>query len=362
MPKVAVIGPGTIGEQVAYMLLGTRRVLGVDDVIVYKRTPEVRDVSKVKGLVDEGALLAVEEAQMDAFRALGLRPTMTRPEALAEASIVFDCSGAGVEHITGERKGKSGTVEPVERWYDGFLTPGHNLFVQGSDEIGQPTALGINDEQSGPGVHQIEEVVSCNTHGILALTRAMQVQLETEILNARFTMLRRGTDMGAGRNVDSPTAEKAKYGRHGSHHAHDADRLLQTMGVNLDLHSIAVKLPTQAAHLITFSYRVVKPPELSGVVQAFENRPLVGLTRMSNTHEVFTRGRSIGYRGRFLHQVIVLVDTLEVVGDEIHGVAMVVQESNSLLTDFGRAFDTVHGEGGLQAALSHFGQYCPKWI
>ncbi|MCD6236384.1 MAG: hypothetical protein J7K13_00315, partial [Thermoplasmata archaeon] len=92
---VHVVGTGTIGEPLIGLLCDIRRELGIDEVTFYKHSAKLLDRPKVKGLLNRGASLAVDEEKAEEFRELGLEPTYTNEEAIERASVVIDCTPKG---------------------------------------------------------------------------------------------------------------------------------------------------------------------------------------------------------------------------------------------------------------------------
>ena len=86
---VHVIGTGTIGEPLIGLLGSFRKELGIDEITFHKRTPLLTDKSKVLALQNKGANLAVDEAQMEKFNAMGMKPKYEALEAVDRAVFSF---------------------------------------------------------------------------------------------------------------------------------------------------------------------------------------------------------------------------------------------------------------------------------
>ena len=97
---VHVVGTGTLGEPVISLLLNLQRDLEVDEITFHKNRPLLDDRVKIISLMRRGARLAVETENVADFEKLGMQPTYTRQEALAQATVVIDCTseGLGLQH------------------------------------------------------------------------------------------------------------------------------------------------------------------------------------------------------------------------------------------------------------------------
>ncbi len=79
---ILIVGTGTIGEPLTGLMTTQRQALGIDEIIFHKRTPLLKDRSKVFSLLRRGAKLAVDSNCVDSFRQMGMEPSYTWEEAL----------------------------------------------------------------------------------------------------------------------------------------------------------------------------------------------------------------------------------------------------------------------------------------
>jgi len=70
---VHVVGTGTIGEPLIGLLSDFREDLGIDTVSFHKRTPLTDERSKVRNLIDRGALLCTDQETIPKFEDLGMK-------------------------------------------------------------------------------------------------------------------------------------------------------------------------------------------------------------------------------------------------------------------------------------------------
>jgi glyceraldehyde-3-phosphate dehydrogenase (NAD(P)) len=301
----------------------------VDEITFHKNTPTLNDRVKIKNLIHKGAKLAVEEDKRVDFEKIGLPPVYSRQEALEQASVVIDCTseGLGLRHKAD--------------WYQ-QLPRARGFIAQGSEfGFGKMYAHGINDAILEPGKDRFIQVVSCNTHNLAVLvdTIALQDEAPDNFVEGRFVCMRRATDLSQESGyIPAPDVGKHKDPQFGTHHAQDAWHLFQTLGLDLNLFSSAIKLPTQYMHCIWFNLRVQQPVTRDDVLDQLKANPFVALTEKTMSSPIFSFGRDHGYFGRLLNQTVVSAPTLTVRdGHEITGFCFTPQDGNSLLSSIAAA-------------------------
>jgi glyceraldehyde-3-phosphate dehydrogenase (NAD(P)) len=216
-------------------------------------------------------------------------------------------------------------------------------------------AHGINDEVLVPGKDRFIQVVSCNTHNLAVLinTLALHDEAPDNLIDGRFVCLRRATDLSQEKSfIPAPDVGKHKDEQFGSHHAKDAWHLFQTLGLDLNLFSSAIKINTQYMHSIWFNLRVCKAISRDEVLDKLQANPYVALTEKTMSSPIFSFGRDHGYFGRLLNQTVVSVPTLTIRDDhEITGFCFTPQDGNSLLSSISAAawlLDPVNYEEHIQ--------------
>jgi len=324
---VHIVGTGTIGEPLIGLFTDFRDRLGIDEVTFHKRTPLASDRSKIKHLMGRGAKLATEEDQRDAFEKLGHSVDFEAEEAIARATVVIDCTPAG-----NEMKAK---------WYDNIQGP-KGFIAQGSEfGFGKPYARGVNDEVLVPGEDRFIQVVSCNTHNITTLIKTLCQEPDGKysLSRANFVCMRRANDISQTKDfAPAPQVGKHDDPEFGTHHAHDAFHVFETMGLELDLFSSAVKLNTQYMHSIWFSIAFDRDVTKDEMVARLKSNVRVATTDKRNCNEIFSFGRDHGYYGRILSQTVVVLPTLAVRHKrELYGFCFTPQDGNSLLSSVAAA-------------------------
>lgn len=330
---VHIVGTGTIGEPLIGLFTHFAKEFGVDEVTFHKRTPLSDERGKVNSMLRRGAKLVVDEDRVKDFEGLGHKVTYTNKEALERATAVIDCTPVG-------NKLKPSYLE----------VSGPKVFMAQGSELGfgQPYARGINDEALNLE-ERFVQIVSCNTHNICVLLKTLGANSKGDVgvTAGRFVCLRRATDISQGDSfIPAPEVGGHKDPRFGTHHAHDAWRVFQTIGKDLQLFSSAVKLPTQYMHVLHFSIEVDEPTTKEQLIARLKENRRVALTEKKNSTLVFSFGRDHGFYGRLLNETVVNPDTLHVSedGKTITGFCFTPQDGNSLLSSMACTLWYMYGE------------------
>jgi len=321
---VHVVGTGTIGEPLIGLLCDFKDELGIDEVTFHKNSPLKSDSSKVTNLLKRGARLTTHKEKFDGFNDLDLKPEFSTEEAIDRASVVIDCTPTGYGH------------QNKNEYYEKFAHNTLGFVAQGSEfGFGKMYARGINDNTLVHGEDQFIHVVSCNTHNLSVITDTIALTDGSDNLqNGRFNLIRRANDVSQAKNfIPSPQVGGHKDPNYGTHHARDAAKLFETLGLNLDLFSSAMKINTQYMHILYFHLTVKNSITLEEVIKRLESNDRIAMTEKINSNEVFSFGRDYGHYGRILNQAVVAKSSLSVRnGNEIMGYCFTPQDGNSLLS------------------------------
>jgi glyceraldehyde-3-phosphate dehydrogenase (NAD(P)) len=321
---ILVIGTGTIGEPLITLLSRLKSDLGIDEVYFHKHTPLLSDKTKVVHLLSLGAKLCVSSRKkQEEFEAIGLHPECNINEALNKATVVIDCTPSGVG------------VNNKDEFYGMYTHNTRGFIAQGSESgFGKPYAYNINDEAITKD-DQFLQVVSCNTHNMACILKALAFEDGESILErANFVCMRRASDISQTDDfVASPTCDSHKDKVFGTHHARDVYDLFRTLDCELNLFSSAIKLPTQYMHVLHFNLQLSKEVSQSQVLQKIQNSKLIATTEKKDTGTTFSFARDhSAICGRVLNQAIIPVSTLHVGKKEIVGFSFTSQDGNSLLS------------------------------
>ena len=297
--RVAVNGYGVIGKRVAGAVRaqGDMTLVGVADIATDWRTR----VLQPKGV----AFFAGTSEAGTALRAAGLPPAGGLDDLLGAVDVVIDCTP---KHVAAENV-------PVyrERGLKFILQGGEKHAVTGHSFVAEAnfeTAVG----------RDATRVVSCNTTAtVRTLTALKRAGL---LLRARGTLLRRATDpweshLGGIMNTLAPEPEIP------SHQGPDA----QTVDPELDVITMAVKVPETIGHLHYWSVQMTQPATKDEVLEAFRRSSRIvlmkdedGLDALNSVKELMAdRGRPRGD----LYEVALWADMLKVQGDELFYAYMV---------------------------------------
>jgi glyceraldehyde-3-phosphate dehydrogenase/erythrose-4-phosphate dehydrogenase len=319
---VHVVGTGTIGEPLLGLFEDFRERMGIDEVTFHKRTPLASDRAKLNHLIQRGAKLAVDEDVRAEFEKLGHEVSYESREALERATVVVDCTPAGNEN--------------KEKYYENLSGP-KGFLAQGSEfGFGKPYARGINEEVLVPGEDRFIQIVSCNTHNISTLikTIAHQEGRTYNLAKGTFVCMRRSNDISQSDSfVPAPNVGKHDDPDFGTHHARDAHHVFETLDLDLNLFSSAVKLNTQYMHSIWFNLELDRDTTVEEVKKRLRDNPLVATTDKRYANQIFSFGRDHGYYGRILSQTVAVMPTVAVRRKrEVYGFCFTPQDGNSLLS------------------------------
>ncbi|MBI4151541.1 hypothetical protein HY496_01110 [Candidatus Woesearchaeota archaeon] len=332
---VHIIGTGTIGGPLIGLFARHRKEWDIDHVSFHKRTPLKEDRPTVKSLMDQGAVLAVDESVRQEFERLGMKPTYDATEALERADVVIDCTPVGNQN--------KGTLYEKMNGPKGFIAQGSEF------GFGKPYARGINDRALIPGEDRYIQVVSCNTHALAALTKVIgytgttQEPIDTEnLVKGKFLFIRRATDISQDEDfAASPSVDKHKDSKYGTHHARDGAHLYSTLGVEPAIFSSSMKIPSQYMHVTHFTITVRDQVETSDLVQRIKDDEYLAVTHKKTTGNAFSFGRDQGYHGRIFNQAIIPTSALHVsptpAGWDVTGFSFTPQDGNSLLSSMSAA-------------------------
>ncbi len=290
--RVGVNGYGVIGKRVADAVAAQEDMVlaGVADVATDWRV----GVARRKGYALYGA--TAEHAA--AMRSAGLEPVGDLDDLLDEVDIVVDCT---------PKKVAAGNIPR-------YRERGVRFIVQGGEkhEVTGHSFSAENNYASALG-RDATRVVSCNTTSVVrTLTALKRAGL---LRRARGTLLRRATDpweshLGGIMNtlLPEPTIP--------SHQGPDA----QTVDPELDVVTMAVKVPETIAHLHYWAVQLTRESSREEVLEALGGSTRVafiehgaGLPALNSVKELMA---DLGRPHDNLYEVAVWEDMLSVRGDE----------------------------------------------
>jgi glyceraldehyde-3-phosphate dehydrogenase (NAD(P)) len=297
--RVAVNGYGVIGKRVAQAVAMQEdmSLAGVSDVVTdWRARTVVGNGFRLFGATRE-VVSAMRDARLDVSGSLD--------DLLGQADVVVDCTPKRVAAANVDRYRRR-PVKFIVQGGEKHSVTGHSFVA----ECNYATALG----------RESTRVVSCNTTSVVrTLTALKHAGL---LQRARGTLLRRATDpwesdAGGIMNTLVPEPEIP------SHQGPDA----QTVDPELDVVTMAVKVPETLAHLHYWSVQMTRKASKDEVLEAFRRSSRIALIRMDDGLVALNRVKElmtdIGRPHANLYEVALWADMLQVRGDELFYAYMV---------------------------------------
>jgi glyceraldehyde-3-phosphate dehydrogenase (NAD(P)) len=297
--RVAVNGYGVIGKRVAAAIArqDDMSLVGVSDVVTDWRARVInRNGFPLYGATTDAAS-AMRDAELDV--------TGTLDDLLGRVEVVVDCTPKRIAAKNVDlyrRKGVKFILQGGEK----HATTGHSFVA----ESNYATALGRAETR----------VVSCNTTSVVrTLTALKRAGL---LRRARGTLLRRATDPWESHesgimNTLVPEPEIP------SHQGPDA----QSVDPDLDVVTMAVKVPETLAHLHYWSVQMTRTASKDEVLEAFSRSSRIALIRIGDGLVALNAVKELmADRGRphdNLYEVALWADMLQVQDDELFYAYMV---------------------------------------
>lgn len=297
--RIAVNGYGVIGKRVADAVTqqNDMDLAGVSDVSADWRARMVTQKGyRLFGATDEH-VRTMQNAGLDVAGALD--------DLLETADVVVDCTPKHVAAKNVELYRQKG-IKFIVQGGEKHEVTGHSFVAEAS----YASALGRDSTR----------VVSCNT---TSMVRTLAALKHAGLLRrARGTLMRRATDpweshLGGIMNTLAPEPEIP------SHQGPDA----RSVDPELDVVTMAVKVPETLAHLHYWAVQLTRPAEKDEVLEAFRTSPRIaliqmadGLTAINSVKELMA---DLGRAHDNLYEVALWSDMLKVEGDELFYAYMV---------------------------------------
>ncbi|NNK63896.1 MAG: type II glyceraldehyde-3-phosphate dehydrogenase [Gemmatimonadetes bacterium] len=290
--RVAVSGYGVIGKRVADAVDAQpdMALVGVADVATDWRIA----VARRKGY----AVFGATQGAMEKMAQTGLDPAGGLDDLVVDSDVVVDCTPKGVAASNAERYRRLGVPFIVQGGEKHSVT-GHSF----SAESNYASAVG----------RTATRVVSCNTTSVVRTLSALK---RAGLLGpARGTLLRRATDpweshLGGIMNTLVPEPSIP------SHQGPDA----RTVDPDLDVVTMAVKVPQTLGHLHYWSVRLTRPSNREEVLDAFRSSTRIALIKdadgLGAVNAVKELMLDIGRPHGDLYEVALWADMLSVEGSE----------------------------------------------
>ncbi len=300
--KIAINGYGTIGKRIAdaVSLQDDMKVMGV-----VKTKPNY----EAKMAITKGyPLYASDKESLMKFDKAGVKSIGTLNDLFKDSELVVDCTPGecGYKPIY-EKAGVKGIWQGGEE--HSLTNLSFNSSVNYSDCFGADYL----------------RVPSCNTTGLIRTLYPLDTHFGIESVLA--VMVRRATDPYDSKkgpiNAIQPELEMP------SHHGPDVQSVLK----NLNIHTIAVKVPTTIMHLHAVSVKLKKTATAKDVLDIWSEAPRLkfvsGADGVKSTAQIMELARDLSRNRSDLYEIAVWEDGVHVVDDkQLYYFQAVHQESD----------------------------------
>ena len=297
--RVVVNGYGVIGKRVADAIASQddMTLTGIADI----ETDWRMHIAMRKGF----RLFASLDERAGAMREAGLEVAGTLDDAIGDADVVVDCTPKHVGAANAERYRARG-VRFIVQGGEKHEVAGHSFVAEAS----YAGALG----------RDATRVVSCNTTSIVRTLSALK--RAGLLRRARGTVMRRATDPW---ESDRSGIMNTLVPEHEipSHQGPDA----RTVDPELDIVTIAVKVPETVGHLHSWSVQLTRHASVEEVIAAFRTSSRIALLRMSDglgaINSIKELMADMGRPRENLYEVALWEDLVTAKGDEVFYAYMV---------------------------------------
>lgn len=301
MVKVSVNGFGTIGKRVADAISKQRDMTLVG---VSKTTPDY-----FSRMAQEFGLYVPRGKERE-FEDRGISVEGSIEDMIENSDLVIDC--------TPEGQGMRNKEELYEKL-------GVKAIFQGGEkaEVAQVSFVAqCNYEEAID--KDFVRVVSCNTTGLARTLGSLQ---PLGIKKARVTLIRRAADPKEHRkgpiNAIVPDPPRIP-----SHHGPDVRTVLK----DLDIVTMAVKVPTTIMHLHTVMLEMNEEVKRDDIISHLEDAPRIILVSsdmgMKSTASLIEYFRDLGRKRGDIYEIVVFEDSVSVEGREVYYMQAVHQEAD----------------------------------
>ena len=311
MIKVGINGYGTIGKRVA-------EAVTLQDDMTVEGIVKTKPTYEIQGALGSGhAVFASAKEKIPFFEKEGVEISGVTEDLVSRSDVIIDCTPGklGVNNMEMYRNGNTKAI-----WQGGEkhapIGVSFNALTNYSESIGK----------------DFVRVVSCNTTG---LARTLHpISQKYGIDNVQAVMVRRSgdpkdSDRGPINSIE-PVLNVP------SHHGPD----VQTVISNLNIQTMAVKVPTTIMHVHCIIAKLNKKPDVKDILSLWKATPRVILidgfldnqgTKIKNlpgTAEIMELARDLSYRRGDMNQIAVWRDGVHALDDTLYYYQAIHQESD----------------------------------
>jgi len=300
--RVAINGYGTIGKRVA------DAVSKQDDMKIVGVAKTKPNYEAKMALAKGYALYASNKESLAKFDKAGVKVRGTLDDLLKECEIVIDCT-------------------PEESGYKPVYEKANIKGIWQGGEEHSLTNLSFNAAANYSECYGASyvRVPSCNTTGLIRTLHPLETSFGVESVLA--VMVRRATDPYDSKkgpiNAIEPELEMP------SHHGPDVQSVLKT----LNIHTIAVKVPTTIMHLHAISVKLKRTATPKDVLDVWSRSPRIKFVRgedgVKSTAQIMEVARDMSRNRSDLYEIAVWEDGVHIVNDkQLYYFQAVHQESD----------------------------------
>ncbi len=344
--NILIVGTGTIGEPLIGLIAEHKKQLGVDNVYFFKRTPLSEEKGKVEALERKGAKLVSTQDKIKDFKNIGFL-AKDIDEAYESSQVIIDCTPSGNDN-----------------WDNIYsnLNQSKRFLAQGSEHgFGKFYGWGINDDLL---INEQNKylIASCNTHNIASIIKTFSIDANRKLVDGKFVCMRRANDVSQDDSFSpSPTITKHDNEKFGTHHARDVYELFYQGGLELNLFSSAIKIPTQYMHTLWFNLTFEDQVSFENISRELDSSQHLMSTEKLSANKVFSFGRDHGYHGRLLSHGIISSKSLHVKKNQLVGYCFTPQDGNALLSSVAASIQYFYPDSWV-SRMEVFNQYIFKYI
>lgn len=308
MAQIVVNGVGTIGKRVAAAIRkqDDMTLMGVADV---SPSGELRTAMSADGSLHGVDLYASTSDGAAALRDAGFDVAGELADVLDEADLVVDATPSGIDEQNKEHLYEQHDVKAI--------------FQGGADDDIAPVKFNANANYDEARGERYVKVVSCNTTSLCRTLDA--VDDAYGVSHAQADLVRRGGDPK--QDSRGPINSIIPVTHVPSHHGPD----VQAVMPDLDIQTLAVKVPTTLAHVHMVTVHLEAETNADEVRALFKNTPRVDLFSAEegygSTAKITEKMRDLERPRNDMHEAAVWEETVTVDGDTLYWMHMVHQES-----------------------------------
>ncbi|MEM0480808.1 MAG: type II glyceraldehyde-3-phosphate dehydrogenase [Candidatus Aenigmatarchaeota archaeon] len=308
-PKVVVNGIGTIGKRVAHAL---KLQDDIELVAISTKSPNyiLKTLLEPKGPLYGTDLYASDKDALEAMRKEGMLVNGTLEDLLKNGAVdvVIDCTPEGVGALN------------KKNLYEKY---GVKAIFQGGEkaEVAEVTFNSVYNYEEAIE-KQYVRVPSCNTTSLIRTLSAIDWKIGIEY--AFVALARRAVDP---HEYTKGPINAVEFDKHvPSHHSID----VKTVMKNLNIFSLAVKVPTTLAHTHMIDIVAKRETSLEEVLEAFNNQTrviMLDAKEYPSTSTIIEKFRDYCRPRYDMYEVVVLRDLINVDKNRIRYMQVVHQEA-----------------------------------